>query len=107
MKRVGAVICNFNKKEDVLNCIQSVLESKYTDYDLYVVDNASSDGSAEAIREKYGSQVKVLVNAENLGGSGGFNTGLRKALEKDTNICIVWTMMCWLMKMQWVSWWRF
>lgn len=51
MKRVGAVICNFNKKEDVLNCIQSVLESKYTDYDLYVVDNASSDGSAEAIRE--------------------------------------------------------
>ena len=82
MKRVGAVICNFNKKEDVLNCIQSVLESKYTDYDLYVVDNASSDGSAEAIREKYGSQVKVLVNAENLGGSGGFNTGLRKALEK-------------------------
>ena len=25
MKRVGAVICNFNKKEDVLNCIQSVL----------------------------------------------------------------------------------
>ena len=82
MKRVGAVICNFNKKEDVLNCIQSVLESKYTDYDLYVVDNASSDGSAEAIREKYGSQVTVLVNAENLGGSGGFNTGLRKALEK-------------------------
>ena len=53
MKRVGAVICNFNKKEDVLNCIQSVLESKYTDYDLYVVDNASSDSSAEAIREKY------------------------------------------------------
>ena len=82
MKRVGAVICNFNKKEDVLNCIQSVLESKYTDYDLYVVDNASSDGSAEAIREKYGSQVTVLVNAENLGGWGGFNTGLRKALEK-------------------------
>lgn len=107
MKRVGAVICNFNKKEDVLNCIQSVRESKYTDYDLYVVDNASSDGSAEAIREKYGSQVTVLVNAENLGGSGGFNTGLRKALEKDTNICIVWTMMCWLMKMQWVSWWSF
>ena len=108
MKRVGAVICNFNKKEDVLNCIQSVLESKYTDYDLYVVDNASSDGSAEAIREKYGSQVTVLVNAENLGGSGGFNTGLRKALEKGYEY-----LYCLdndgarLMKMQWVSWWSF
>lgn len=83
MKRVGVVICNFNKKEDVLNCIQSVLESKYTDYDLYVVDNASSDGSAEAITQKYGNQVTLLVNQENLGGSGGFNTGLRKALEQE------------------------
>lgn len=108
MKRVGAVICNFNKKEDVLNCIQSVLESKYTDYDLYVVDNASSDGSAEASSEKYGSQVTVLVNAENLGGFGmDLIPDCGKLWKKDTNICIVWTMMCWLMKMQWVSWWRF
>jgi hypothetical protein len=82
MKRVGAVICNYNKSADVLNCIQSVLESKYTDYDLYVVDNASTDDSVEAIRCKYGSQVKLIVNEENLGGSGGFNTGLRAALKE-------------------------
>lgn len=82
MKRVGAVICNYNKKDDVLNCIESVLESKYTDYDLYVVDNASADDSVEAIREKYGDKVTLIVNEENLGGSGGFNTGLRAALKE-------------------------
>ena len=82
MKRVGAVICNYNKKDDVLNCIQSVLESKYTDYDLYVVDNASSDDSAGAIRDKYGDKVRLIVNSENLGGSGGFNTGLRAAMQE-------------------------
>lgn len=82
MKKIGIVICNYNKKEYVLNCIQSVLESKTDDYDIYVADNASTDGSVEAIREKYGEQVTILVNKENLGGSGGFNTGIRKVLEE-------------------------
>lgn len=82
MKQIGIVICNYNKKDDVLACIQSVLESKFQDYDIYVVDNASTDGSAEAIKKAYGEQVALLVNQENLGGSGGFNTGLRAAFEK-------------------------
>lgn len=82
MKQIGIVICNYNKKEDVLACIQSVLESKFQDYDIYVVDNASTDGSAEGIQKVYGEQVTLLVNQENLGGSGGFNTGLRTVFEK-------------------------
>ena len=82
MKQIGIVLCNYNKKEDALACIQSILESKFQDYDIYVVDNASSDGSAEAIEKACGGQVTLLVNQENLGGSGGFNTGLRAAFEK-------------------------
>ena len=82
MKKIGIVICNYNKKDYVLNCIQSVLESKNQDFDLYVADNASTDGSVEAIEKTYGDAVTVLVNPENLGGSGGFNLGIRKILEK-------------------------
>lgn len=78
---MGIVICNYNKKERVLNCIRSVLESKMQDFDLYVVDNASSDGSAQAVREVFGSRAESIENKENLGGSGGFNTGLRRALQ--------------------------
>lgn len=70
MKKIGIVICNYNKKEYVVNCIQSVLESKTDDFDIYVVDNASTDDSVKAIRETYGGKVTVLVNKENLGGSG-------------------------------------
>lgn len=80
MARVGIVICNYNKAEMVCQCIQSVLESKYTDYRLYVVDNASTDGSAERILEQFANQVELIVNPENLGGSGGFNAGMRRAL---------------------------
>ena len=82
MKKIGIVICNYNKKDYVLNCIRSVLESKNQDFDLYVADNASTDGSVEAIKETYGDAVTVLVNPENLGGSGGFNLGIRKILEE-------------------------
>ncbi len=82
MNPIGVVICNFNKKEFVLECVQSVLESKPHNYDIYVVDNASTDGSVEALKEKYGSQITILANKENLGGSGGFNTGLRVLRDK-------------------------
>lgn len=82
MKKVGIVICNYNKENEVLECIQCILESKFTDFDLYVVDNGSTDHSVERIRECYPKEVTLLVNKENLGGSGGFNTGLRVVYEK-------------------------
>ena len=82
MNPIGVVICNYNKKEFVLQCIQSVLESKVHNFDIYMVDNASTDGSVEAVRKNYGEQVTILENKENLGGSGGFNTGLRVVRDK-------------------------
>lgn len=82
MKKVGIVICNYNKENAVLNCIQSILESRFKDFDLYVVDNASTDNSVQRINEKYGGMLTLIRNSENLGGSGGFNTGLRKVYKK-------------------------
>lgn len=82
MKKVGIVICNYNKEDAVLDCIQSILESEFTDFDLYVVDNGSTDNSVQKIKEKYGKELVLLENQENLGGSGGFNTGLRVVYEK-------------------------
>lgn len=79
MKKVGVVICNYNKEDIVLDCIQCVLESKFTDYKLFVVDNGSTDHSVEHIKEKFSTEVELIENQDNLGGSGGFNTGLRRA----------------------------
>ncbi|MFG6376995.1 MAG: glycosyltransferase family 2 protein [Lachnospiraceae bacterium] len=82
-KNIGIIICNYNKKDYVLKCIESVLDQSFKNMDIYVVDNASEDGSAEAIQSQYKDRVSLIVNKENLGGSGGFNTGMRKALEKN------------------------
>lgn len=82
MKKIGIVICNYNKKDYILNCIQSVLDADGDNYDIYVVDNASTDGSAQAIKEIYGKRVILLENKENLGGAGGFDTGLEAVMQK-------------------------
>lgn len=99
MKKVGIVICNYNKKDKVLLCIQSLLEQKFQDFDLYVVDNASTDGAPAAIADKFGDNVIFLQNEEdyshdkgrifliqneeNLGGSGGFDRGLSEASKRN------------------------
>lgn len=83
MKKIGIVICNYNKKDYVVNCIRSVLDSSFQDMDVYVVDNASTDGSAEAVEEEFGDRVRLIVNQENLGGAGGFDTGLRELQKHD------------------------
>lgn len=81
-KEVGIVVCNYNKKDYIINCIQSILDADGDNYDVYVVDNASDDGSVEAIKEKYSCKVTLIENKENLGGAGGFNTGLREVIKR-------------------------
>ncbi len=80
-KKIGIVICNYNKEDYIINCIQSVLSSSFSDFDVFVVDNASTDNSVSYIKEKFGDAVNLLINTENLGGSGGFNRGLREVMK--------------------------
>ncbi|MED1420459.1 glycosyltransferase family 2 protein [Bacillus smithii] len=80
---LAIIICNWNKKDYVLKCIESVKKSTFKDYDLFVVDNASTDGSVEAIQQQFGNTVNLIINKENKGGSGGFNTGIREALKNN------------------------
>ncbi len=84
-KFIGIVVCNFNKQDYVVKCLQSLFESTIpsSEYDVYVVDNASTDESVAKIREQFDGKVTLLVNKENLGGSGGFNTGIREVLRGD------------------------
>ena len=79
--KVCVIIVNWNKKDYVLRLLEALRHIDYNNYDVVVVDNASTDGSAEAIREKF-PEVLLIQNKENLGGTGGFNTGMRYALKK-------------------------
>lgn len=83
MNEIGIYICNFNKAEMVVKCVQAILDQTYQDFDIYVVDNASTDNSVELLRQIYGNRITILQNAENVGGSGGFGRGIREALDRN------------------------
>lgn len=82
LPKVAILIVNWNKKTDVLNLLSSLRSFDYDQCKTLVVDNASADGSVGAVREGY-PEVTVVQNKENLGGTGGFNTGLRYILQGD------------------------
>jgi len=77
---VAILVLNWNKKEFVINLLHTLTSINYSNYDIIVVDNASTDGSVEAI-QKF-SHVNLIVNESNIGGTGGFNTGMKYVLEK-------------------------
>ncbi len=80
MPKVLIIIVTWNKKQYVLDLLGSIKTLNYPeqDIDIVVVDNASNDGTAEAIREQY-PHLHLICNPENIGGTGGFNTGLKWA----------------------------
>lgn len=77
--RVVVGTLTWNQKDDVLECLRSLLQLNYPNYEIVVVDNGSTDGTAEAIREQF-PQVHVVRNKENLGCAEGVNGEIRYAL---------------------------
>ncbi|MBI4517291.1 MAG: glycosyltransferase family 2 protein [Deltaproteobacteria bacterium] len=77
--KVAIVILNWNGRDDVLNCVATLPRLTYPNYVATVVDNASSDGSVAALRERF-AQQRVLVMEKNLGFCGGNNRGIQDAL---------------------------
>jgi GT2 family glycosyltransferase len=78
--RVSVVILNWNRKEYLLDCLDHIQQLDYPVDEIIVVDNASSDGSAEAVRQRFPDTV-LIVNDRNYGAIEGKNIGLRRALE--------------------------
>lgn len=81
MKKIGIFICNYNKVDFVVRCVQAIKEQTFQDFDLFVVDNASTDDSVLQLHQNYEDSVTILQNSENLGGSGGFGRAVRTALD--------------------------
>jgi GT2 family glycosyltransferase len=79
MRDVSVVIVNWNAMKYLRDCLNSLLhkESSYTQ-EIIVVDNASSDGSAEMVQRQF-PQVNLIRNTDNLGFARANNIGIDKA----------------------------
>lgn len=76
---VSIVLVNYNGAEVVLNCLRSLLQFLHTiPYEIIVVDNASTDGSATLISDNFPT-VQLLKQIENRGFGAGNNVGAKQA----------------------------
>ena len=75
MKKVTAIIVNWNDKDVIVECIQSLLDQNRNKIDIIISDNGSKDDSVEFIRKSFPS-IKIIENGENLGFGSAINRGL-------------------------------
>lgn len=88
MQKLVALYTCFNRKGKTLNALHSLFEAAKSQgetlmLDVVVTDDGSTDGTSEAIKEKF-PEVKVLKGNGNLFWAEGMRNSWRKALENDT-----------------------
>lgn len=78
--KISVVIPMYNATKYIKTAIDSVLEQTFKDFELIVIDDHSSDGSFEFVRENYSDpRIKLLRNFKNLGDAETRNVGLSLA----------------------------
>jgi GT2 family glycosyltransferase len=87
--RVTAVVVTWNRRDLLLESLAAVSEQSRPPDAVIVVDNASSDGTAQAVRDSF-PQVRLTELTRNTGGAGGFAAGLALALADGADL--VWLM---------------
>ena len=75
---VSIIILNYNAGELLINCVESVFQTKYSNFEVIVVDNISSDNSHKKCKEKK-EKIQLIENSKNFGYCEGNNSGIRKA----------------------------
>ena len=89
--RILAAVVTYNRLELLKECIEHLHEQTYSDFDILIVDNASTDGTSEYLQDNINRLGVMYENTgANLGGAGGFNYAIRKAAEM--NYDYVWIM---------------
>lgn len=78
LPRVSVIIVNYNGQEFIENCLASLRQQAYPDYEIILVDNASSDRSLEIVRQ-HGDAVTLVASEHNLGFAKGNNLGVQHA----------------------------
>jgi len=73
---ISILVLNYNGKHLLQDCLASILNQNFTDYELVIVDNNSSDGSTAYVKEHF-PKAKLVENTENFGFAKGNNIGIK------------------------------
>lgn len=80
--QVSINILNYNTYSKTKVCIESCLKQVGVSYTVLLIDNNSTDGSFEKLKEEYGGQIEYLRNNDNYGFAKGNNLGVEYCLKR-------------------------
>src|SRR3990172_3967626 len=75
--KVSVVIVNWNTRELLKQCLKSVYAETSVPAEIFVVDNASGDGSAEMVRANF-PRVCLIANSDNKGFAAANNQAINR-----------------------------
>jgi hypothetical protein len=79
---VHVLVINWNGKEHLRDCFESLLDSSYSNVRFVLVDNGSEDGSVEFVKAEFDdARIEFLELGENADWAGGNNAGMERALD--------------------------
>lgn len=80
MNDVLAVVVTYNRCERLRECLEHIMAQKDSACDVLVIDNASTDGTAEMLAREFSeAPLRCMTLEENTGSAGGFYSGIRQA----------------------------
>ena len=78
---ISTIVLNWNGRAYLPSCLQSIKRQTYSNIEMILVDNASTDDSVEAVRNCF-SDLRLVLNPKNIGYGEGNNRGIREARGK-------------------------
>jgi GT2 family glycosyltransferase len=90
--RVVAVVVTWNRRDLLVESLTAVESQSLPPAGVVVVDNASTDGTAQLLADRYGGrdEFEVVTLTRNIGGAGGFAAGIERALTLEPDL--VWLL---------------
>jgi glycosyltransferase involved in cell wall biosynthesis len=80
LPKISIIILNWDNYYDTAECLRSLRSIDYPNYQLVLVDNGSSDGSADRLKKDF-AEIDLIKNESNLGFAEGNNIGIKHALK--------------------------
>ena len=65
--KVSVIITSYNYEQYIKDAIESVLNQTYSDFELVIIDDCSTDNSANIIKQFNDERIKFIQNEQNLG----------------------------------------
>ena len=86
--KIFVIVLNWNGAEDTCQCVLSVQQIDYSNYEIIIVDNGSKDDSVKVFKEKF-PEISIIETGQNLGYAGGNNKGIDFALKNEADYILI------------------